>query len=141
MKLKIHQTSHCNLFNSSPISPPARPNPAHISSPLQFQPEEAEKKTKIELRVCTNRACRRQGSLESLRVLSGIAPPHVAVAAGGCLGKCGAGPNLVVLPDAVLVKHCGTPARAAETMSFLCLGPDCGGTLGMRVGSVWMHWF
>ncbi|XP_019200104.1 PREDICTED: uncharacterized protein LOC109193706 isoform X1 [Ipomoea nil] len=104
---------------SKPISAAARTKPLSIS----FQHEEAEKRS-VELRVCTNRTCRRQGSLESLQVLSGIAPPHVSVTACGCLGKCGAGPNVVVVPDAVFIKHCGTPARAAEIMSFLCLGRD-----------------
>ncbi|XP_054806245.1 uncharacterized protein LOC129308896 [Prosopis cineraria] len=69
-----------------------------------------------EIRVCTNRTCRKQGSFQTLEILSGLAPPNVAVKPCGCLGKCGAGPNLVVLPDGVIVGHCGTAARAAEVM-------------------------
>lgn len=72
-----------------------------------------------EIRVCTNRTCRRQGSFETLETLSGLAPPNVAVKFCGCLGRCGGGPNLVVLPDGLIVGHCGTAARAAEVMVTL----------------------
>ncbi|XP_059647193.1 uncharacterized protein LOC132293659 [Cornus florida] len=79
-------------------------------------------KAEIEIRVCLNRACRRQGSMETLQTLSGIAPPDVSVRSCGCLGRCGGGPNLVVLPGAVYVGHCGTSARAAHTMMDICGG-------------------
>nr|GEY70540.1 hypothetical protein [Tanacetum cinerariifolium] len=73
-----------------------------------------------ELRVCTNRSCRRQGSMDVLQVLSGIAPPDISVISCGCLSRCGSGPNLVILPSATFVSHCGTAARAAEVMSSVC---------------------
>ncbi|KAM7470617.1 hypothetical protein LguiA_008800 [Lonicera macranthoides] len=73
-----------------------------------------------EIRVCVNRTCRRQGSMETLQILTGIAPPHISVNSCGCLGCCGAGPNLVVLPDAIFVGHCGTAACAADVMSDIC---------------------
>ncbi|KAF7820316.1 tetratricopeptide repeat protein 1 [Senna tora] len=72
-----------------------------------------------EIRVCTNRTCRKQGSFQTLETLSGLAPPNVAVKPCGCLGRCGGGPNLAVLPDGLIVGHCGTAARAAEVMSNL----------------------
>ncbi|XP_058193768.1 uncharacterized protein LOC131310644 isoform X1 [Rhododendron vialii] len=75
-----------------------------------------------EIRVCVNRTCRRQGSMETLKTLSGIAPPHVSVNSCGCLGRCGAGPNLVVLPQSTFFAHCGTPARAAHVMLDSCGG-------------------
>ncbi|KAG5522479.1 hypothetical protein RHGRI_034602 [Rhododendron griersonianum] len=75
-----------------------------------------------EIRVCVNRTCRRQGSMETLKTLSGIAPPHVSVNSCGCLGRCGAGPNLVVLPQSTFFAHCGTPARAARVMLDSCGG-------------------
>ncbi|GMP32873.1 hypothetical protein CsSME_00006433 [Camellia sinensis var. sinensis] len=78
-----------------------------------------------EIRVCVNRTCRRQGSMQTLEILSGIAPPNVSVKSCGCLGRCGAGPNLVVLPQPTFFAHCGTPARAAHTMFILFGGhPD-----------------
>lgn len=75
-----------------------------------------------EIRVCTNRTCRRQGSFQTLETLSGLAPPNVAVKSCGCLGRCGGGPNLVLLPDGLIVGHCGTAARAAEVMVTLYAG-------------------
>ncbi|KAD6453916.1 hypothetical protein R6Q59_015678 [Mikania micrantha] len=99
----------------------------HLSNPHPFPPR--IKSTKPinavapeanEIRVCTNRTCRRQGSPEVLQVLSGIAPPTISVNSCGCLGQCGAGPNLVVLPSATFVNHCATAARAAEVMSIVC---------------------
>lgn len=73
-----------------------------------------------ELRVCTNRTCRRQGSMQILETLSGLAPPGVAVKSCGCLGRCGAGPNLVALPEGVVIGHCGTAARASDILMELC---------------------
>lgn len=67
-----------------------------------------------EVRVCTNRTCRNQGSFQTLEALSGLAPPGVAVKTSGCLGRCGSGPNLALLPEGVIVSHCGTAARAAR---------------------------
>ncbi|KEH33020.1 TPR domain protein [Medicago truncatula] len=77
-----------------------------------------------EIRVCTNRACRKQGAFQTLETLSGIAPPNVSVKSSGCLGKCGAGPNLVVLPDYLIIRYCGTAARCLETMVSLFGGGD-----------------
>lgn len=75
---------------------------------------------KIEIRVCTNRTCRKQGSLDALQVLSGVAPPFLAVNSCGCLGRCGSGPNIVILPEAVFVGHCGTPSKAVNVMAIAC---------------------
>lgn len=114
-----------SISHQQPFSPFPNPKPIHSTrikaSPIEAE-EEEELKRKIEIRVCTNRTCRKQGSLDTLQVLSGIAPPYVTVNSCGCLGHCGAGPNVVVLPDAVFVKHCGTASRAAEVMAFACLG-------------------
>ncbi|KAK4402520.1 hypothetical protein Sango_0992700 [Sesamum angolense] len=85
------------------------------------------RRDKIDIRVCTNRTCRKQGSLEVLLVLSGIAPPFVTVNSCGCLGRCGSGPNIVILPEAVFVGHCGT--KAANMMSIAC-GVDDDGDVG-----------
>ncbi|XP_076929838.1 small glutamine-rich tetratricopeptide repeat-containing protein 2-like [Bidens hawaiensis] len=57
---------------------------------------------------------------EILQVLSGIAPPTISVNSCGCLGRCGAGPNLLVLPSETFVNHCATAARAAQVMSLVC---------------------
>ncbi|KAK2987585.1 hypothetical protein RJ640_027886 [Escallonia rubra] len=90
------------------ISPFVSPN----SIPKLGQIKAAEEAK--EIRVCVNRSCRRQGSMDTLQILSGIAPPGIAVTSCGCLGRCGAGPNLVLLPAAAFVGHCATAARAAN---------------------------
>ncbi|GAB2219960.1 hypothetical protein Droror1_Dr00007601 [Drosera rotundifolia] len=74
----------------------------------------------IEIRVCTNRTCRRQGSFAIHETLAGISPPNVAVNTCGCIGRCGAGPNLVALPAGVIFSHCGTPAIAAGVLMEMC---------------------
>ncbi|KAK9078179.1 hypothetical protein SSX86_002236 [Deinandra increscens subsp. villosa] len=94
--------------------PNSHPSPPRIKS---IHPVAAQAN---EIRVCTERACRRQGSAEVLQVLSGIAPPTISVNSCGCLGRCGAGPNLVALPPATYLSHCATAARAAEIMSIVC---------------------
>ncbi|KAL6183357.1 hypothetical protein ACLB2K_044768 [Fragaria x ananassa] len=75
-----------------------------------------------EIRVCTNRSCRRQGSMQTLETITALAPPTVAVKSCGCLNRCGNGPNLVALPTGTLVGHCGTMSRAAEVLVALCGG-------------------
>ncbi|KAL1563104.1 hypothetical protein AAHA92_05605 [Salvia divinorum] len=107
--------SHLLLFSTNKFK--KQPNP--------FTPKASEKKEKLEIRVCTNRTCRKQGSLDALQVLSGIAPPFVTVNSCGCLGRCGAGPNIVILPRSVFVGHCGTPSKAANVMAIVC-GADNG---------------
>ncbi|RWV88686.1 hypothetical protein GW17_00049209 [Ensete ventricosum] len=77
----------------------------------------------VEIRVCVNRTCGRQGSRNILAVLSAIAPPGISVVSCGCLGRCGAGPNLAVLPPGAMLGHCGTAAKAAQLLADLC-GPE-----------------
>ncbi|KAK4750841.1 hypothetical protein SAY87_004323 [Trapa incisa] len=69
-----------------------------------------------EVRVCTHRTCRKQGSFQTLETLSGLAPADVSVKTCGCLGRCGSGPNLVLLPEGVIVSHIGTVARTARIL-------------------------
>ncbi|CAA2980904.1 uncharacterized protein LOC111367032 isoform X1 [Olea europaea var. sylvestris] len=104
---------------STPNFTPNHANGRIIKASLSPSSSSDEKKSKIEIRVCTNRTCRRQGSLEIFQVLSGIAPPHVSVISCGCLGRCGAGPNVVVLPEGAFLGHCGTPIKAANLMSLV----------------------
>ncbi|KAK8604365.1 hypothetical protein V6N13_099309 [Hibiscus sabdariffa] len=79
-----------------------------------------------EIRVCTNRTCRRQGSLQTLQTLTALAPPDISVKPCSCLGSCGARPNVVLLPHGQMVRHCSTSARAAELMVGLFSGGGAG---------------
>ncbi|KAL4331747.1 uncharacterized protein LOC107482222 isoform X1 [Arachis duranensis] len=85
-----------------------------------------------EIRVCTNRTCRKQGSFQTLETLSALAPPNLAVNSCGCLGRCGAGPNLAILPDGFIVAHCGTPAQAAQLVATLFSRDDADATSSLE---------
>ncbi|KQJ85255.1 uncharacterized protein LOC100845358 [Brachypodium distachyon] len=80
---------------------------------------------KVEVRVCTNRTCARQGAREVLAALAGLAPPppRVDVDSCGCLGRCGAGPNVAASLSssgaAAVFGHVGTAARAAALLEHL----------------------
>ncbi|EFJ08816.1 hypothetical protein SELMODRAFT_447911 [Selaginella moellendorffii] len=73
-----------------------------------------------EVRVCTHTTCRKSGSLQTLQALQNLAPAAVSVESCGCLGRCGSGPNLVLLPDQLLVSYCNTPAHAARFLDVQC---------------------
>ncbi|KAK6925408.1 hypothetical protein RJ641_009734 [Dillenia turbinata] len=73
----------------------------------------------------TNEGMREQnmpeaGSVETLDVLCGLSPSNITVKSCGCLDRCGAGPNLVVLPDGVFIGHCSTAAKAAQVLKDFC---------------------
>ncbi|WP_315789868.1 (2Fe-2S) ferredoxin domain-containing protein [Fischerella sp. JS2] len=53
------------------------------------------------VRVCQNRTCRKQGSAKVLAAFKAIAMPGVMVIGSSCLGQCGNGPMVLVLPDMV----------------------------------------
>ncbi|OAY76796.1 Hsp70-Hsp90 organizing protein 1 [Ananas comosus] len=126
--MEMSLPNHCSLRTpSSPHHRRSRSRRARLrtrrSAPAPAAAAAAEEEEEaVEIRVCVNRTCARQGSRGVLAALAGLAPAGVAVAACGCLGRCGAGPNLAVLPRGALVGHCGTPARAAQLLADLC-GP------------------
>ncbi|MGB3297453.1 MAG: (2Fe-2S) ferredoxin domain-containing protein [Phormidesmis sp.] len=49
--------------------------------------------------VCQNVTCKQQGSEKVLAALQAQAPNEVEVEPSGCLGQCGNGPMLLVVPD------------------------------------------
>uniref|UniRef100_A0A0D9WB18 Uncharacterized protein n=1 Tax=Leersia perrieri TaxID=77586 RepID=A0A0D9WB18_9ORYZ len=105
-----------------------------LSSPRRRRAttERASSAAEVEIRVCTNRTCTRQGGREVLAALEGLAPPRVDVASCGCLGRCGAGPNIGASSSvsasgggAAVFGHVGTAARAAQLLEHL-LGGESG---------------
>ncbi|XP_051220098.1 uncharacterized protein [Lolium perenne] len=108
--------SRCYSLACAPRPPaPRRRGPA---------PPHAAAEAAIEVRVCTNRTCARQGGREVLAALGALAPPppRVDVASCGCLGRCGAGPNVAAsVPGrgTAVFAHVGTPARAARLLEHL----------------------
>ncbi len=51
--------------------------------------------------VCQHRSCERNYSPDVLAALQASAPPGVLIASSGCLGQCGSGPTVQVMPDQV----------------------------------------
>lgn len=124
---------HLHTNPLSLLNPHSNPNPKIYPKPLPFSsrpistittsiPNSNSNSETSEIRVCNNRTCRRQGSIQTLETLAGIAPPNVVVKSCGCLGRCGSGPNIVALPGPTMVSHCGTPNRAAGVLVKLLGG-------------------
>ncbi len=53
------------------------------------------------VRVCQNRTCRKQGAAKVLAAFEALPVPGVSVTGSGCLGQCGNGPMVLVLPERV----------------------------------------
>ncbi|NMG10068.1 (2Fe-2S) ferredoxin domain-containing protein [Brasilonema sp. UFV-L1] len=53
------------------------------------------------VRVCQNRTCRKQGAAKVLTAFEALPTPEVTVTGSSCLGQCGNGPMVLVLPDMV----------------------------------------
>lgn len=114
-----------NFTRITTVKPVLKPSSIKntITNTATTDHDEKKKLAVEEIRVCTNRTCRRQGSLDILQILSGISPPCLSINSCGCLGRCGAGPNVVVLPQELFVGHCGTSSKAAHlVISLVCAG-------------------
>ncbi|MEM7554168.1 MAG: (2Fe-2S) ferredoxin domain-containing protein [Cyanobacteria bacterium P01_A01_bin.84] len=53
------------------------------------------------VQVCQNRTCRKQGAKAILTAFLSLSVPEITVKSSGCLGQCGNGPMVLVLPDEV----------------------------------------
>ncbi|KST63250.1 (2Fe-2S) ferredoxin domain-containing protein [Mastigocoleus testarum] len=51
------------------------------------------------VRICVNRTCRKQGAKSVLAAFEVSTVPGITVMGSGCLGQCGNGPMVLVLPD------------------------------------------
>ncbi len=51
--------------------------------------------------ICQNRTCRKQGSPQVLKAFQAVANPETIIQGTGCLGSCGNGPMVVILPDEI----------------------------------------
>lgn len=69
-----------------------------------------------EVRVCTNRTCRRDGASEAIRRFEAMVPRHVSVNRCGCLGRCGNGPNVCVLPQETFHERCCTTRSVSRVV-------------------------
>jgi (2Fe-2S) ferredoxin len=57
------------------------------------------------VRVCQNRTCRKQGAKSVLEAFQTLSVPGVTITATSCLGQCGNGPMVLIMPD--MVWYCG----------------------------------
>ncbi|MGB2926317.1 MAG: (2Fe-2S) ferredoxin domain-containing protein [Limnothrix sp.] len=57
------------------------------------------------VRICCHQTCPKQGSGDVLQAFKAQAPSSVEVIASGCLGECGSGPMVLVLPENVWYAH------------------------------------
>ncbi len=53
------------------------------------------------VQVCQNRTCKKQGATAVLAKFHALSIPNVTVTASGCLGRCGNGPIVLILPDII----------------------------------------
>ncbi|MGB5770768.1 MAG: (2Fe-2S) ferredoxin domain-containing protein, partial [Crocosphaera sp.] len=51
--------------------------------------------------VCQGRCCRKDGSTKVLRAFQSLANPGIQIISCGCLGKCGNGPTVLILPEKI----------------------------------------
>jgi (2Fe-2S) ferredoxin len=51
--------------------------------------------------VCQNRTCLKQGAAKVWAELEAATVPDVAIEKSGCLGQCGNGPMVLVLPEEI----------------------------------------
>lgn len=53
------------------------------------------------VRVCQNRTCRQQGAEKVLAAFLALPLPELTISGSGCLGQCGNGPMVLILPEKV----------------------------------------
>lgn len=79
----------------------------------------------MEVRICTNRSCRKLGSKQVIRYFEELVESsQVTVSESGCLGQCGNGPNLVLLPSERIFRHVQTPAQVASLIKRQVAGGE-----------------
>lgn len=55
----------------------------------------------ITVRVCQNKSCRKQGAAKVLKAFQMLAPDDVLIEPSQCLGQCGNGAMVLILPDKI----------------------------------------
>ncbi|TAE60324.1 MAG: (2Fe-2S) ferredoxin domain-containing protein [Nostocales cyanobacterium] len=57
------------------------------------------------VQICQHRSCRKQGAVAVLAAFQALPVEDVKIMASGCLGQCGNGPMVLVLPEMVWYSH------------------------------------
>ncbi|MCU0548758.1 MAG: (2Fe-2S) ferredoxin domain-containing protein [Leptolyngbya sp. Prado105] len=55
----------------------------------------------LSVRICQHNACRKQGAAKVIQAFERLAPAEVAIEPCCCLGQCGNGVMVLVLPDQI----------------------------------------
>jgi (2Fe-2S) ferredoxin len=55
--------------------------------------------------ICQHLTCRKQGAAKVLAAFRDIPTPELKIEGCGCLGRCGSGPNAIVLPARIWYHH------------------------------------
>jgi (2Fe-2S) ferredoxin len=63
--------------------------------------ETEERGSPRQVLICQGRTCRRLGSSQVLDAFRAEPVPGVEIVGGGCLGQCGNGPMVLVMPEQV----------------------------------------
>lgn len=72
--------------------------------------------------VCQSNACRKQRSLKVLDAFKQLAPPQATVTGCSCLGQCGNGPMVLVLPGSIWYSRVHPDEVPAVVDRHLCHG-------------------
>lgn len=76
---------------------------------------------KKELRVCLSRTCRKQGAQEVFKFLQDLTQEaDVRVRDCSCLGNCGNGPNMALMPEGKELDHVATLDDATRVLTQIC---------------------
>jgi NADH:ubiquinone oxidoreductase subunit E len=59
----------------------------------------------IKLLICQNRTCRKQGANAVLKAFKAIENSGITIVSSGCLGQCGNGPIVLILPQEIWYYH------------------------------------
>ena len=55
--------------------------------------------------ICQNTACSKSGALAVLKTFQALELPEVELVASGCLGQCGNGPMVLILPEQIWYRY------------------------------------
>jgi (2Fe-2S) ferredoxin len=55
----------------------------------------------LTVRICQHKSCRKQGAAKVIQAFQSLAPAGVNIEPSGCLGQCGNGVMVLVLPDQI----------------------------------------
>ena len=72
--------------------------------------------------ICQGRTCSSSGSAKVLVAFQVHSPPDVTVVGCGCLGQCGNGPMVLILPEETWYNRLSLKAVTTITEQHLCWG-------------------